>query len=188
MAPVMFFITYIILAGLRPEYSMYYKAVSELGDVDAPYRWWWNVFGYILPGLLVSGWAFRQHPILVTGGGGRLALWGLITSGLMMALSGIFPGDFENRQSITMLLHSVGSFGSYVGFLMAAFVYPRVAAPIWQPMLRRARWMAWLSVAAGSWPMWVPEYPAIGQRVVFACYWSWMIYLSVSQLRRRTST
>ena len=43
---------------MRPEYSMFTKAISELGSVDAPKKWIWNSFGYILTGLLIAIYSF----------------------------------------------------------------------------------------------------------------------------------
>jgi hypothetical protein len=39
-----------------------------------------------------------------------------------MSISGIFPGDFDNRTSPKMIFHAMGSF---VFFLIAAFAYPK---------------------------------------------------------------
>jgi len=39
VVPVWFTAVYLILAGLRPEYSHLTKAISELGSVDAPRAW-----------------------------------------------------------------------------------------------------------------------------------------------------
>jgi len=54
-----------------------------------------------------------------------LAFWGLFLSGIFMSLSGIFPGDFDDRTSMTMILHTIGSLGSFLFFLIAAFSYPK---------------------------------------------------------------
>ena len=43
--------TYFVMANMRQEYSFKYKAISELGSLDAPNLWFWNILGYIIPGL-----------------------------------------------------------------------------------------------------------------------------------------
>ena len=57
-SPIVFLTTYVILSSMRPEYSMFTKAISELGSVDAPKKWIWNSFGYILTGLLIAIYSF----------------------------------------------------------------------------------------------------------------------------------
>ena len=56
-AILVFWTTYIIMSTIRPEYSMYTKAISELGSVDAPKKWIWNSIGYIFTGVLISIYA-----------------------------------------------------------------------------------------------------------------------------------
>ncbi len=75
----------------------------------------------------------------------------LIASGLFMAMSGVFPGDFENRTSPTMLLHAFGAFGSFIAFLISGFSAPAL-------LRRHSEWCAYvwpstaiviLSIASG---------------------------------------
>ncbi len=54
LAPILFWTTYIVMSSIRPEYSMLTKAVSELGSVDASNKWIWNIFGYLLTGILIT--------------------------------------------------------------------------------------------------------------------------------------
>jgi hypothetical membrane protein len=51
IVPVWFTGIYLTLSALRPDYSHLTKAISELGAVDAPRAWIWNLFGYVLSGL-----------------------------------------------------------------------------------------------------------------------------------------
>jgi hypothetical protein len=80
--------------------------------------------------------------------GARLPARALVASGLLIALSGVFPGDFDNRTSATMIVHGVGSIGSFVAFLVSAFSLPRVLNRFdgW----RRFRWpslaVTWASI------------------------------------------
>lgn len=181
LTPIWFLTVYVVMSGLRPEFSHFTKAVSELGSWDAPNHWVWNVLGYILPGLAVSllgiGLLREFRPKA------RIATWALILSGLFMALSGVFPGDFENRQSLTMIMHLGGSLGSYVAFLVAAFGLV--------PTLRSSspwRWAAWpslalvlLSIVTGFWRSGAA--PGLGQRLVFACFFLWVALMGGGLLR-----
>ncbi|MCC1485651.1 DUF998 domain-containing protein, partial [Winogradskyella immobilis] len=118
LAPILFWFTYFIMANQRPEYSFLTKGVSELGSLDAPNKWVWNFFGYILTGLLISVFSFGLYKNIAIKKSSKLPFYGLLLSGVFMTISGIFPGDFDNPQSTTMLLHTVGSFGSYTFFLI----------------------------------------------------------------------
>ena len=179
--PVWFLVVYLTMSAVRPEYSHLTKAVSELGSWDAPNLWVWNVLGYILPGLAVSLLGvglFREFSPKA-----RISSAALVLSGLLMALSGAFPGDFENRQSPSMLMHLVGSLGSYIAFLVAGFGLPRVtrSSSAWG-------WAAWpslalvlLSIATGF--LRSGAAPGLGQRLTFTCFFLWVALMGVAMLR-----
>lgn len=177
-APTIFWITYLLMSNLRPEYSFLTKAVSELGSLDAPNKWVWNILGYVLPGILIAIYSFGLFTNISTGEGSKLPLIGFILSGLFMSLSGIFPGDFDNRQSTTMLLHTVGSFGSYIFFLIGAFTYPKQmkTSEYWNKSIRPTILFTWLTIIFGSWPFVFSSYPSVGQRIVFFFYFLWLFY------------
>jgi hypothetical membrane protein len=185
MAPLLFWITYFIMAGARPEYSFQTKAISELGSVDAPYKWMWNILGYGVPGLLISIYAYGLFQSVSQNTGSKLPLIGIMLSGLFMALSGIFPGDFDNRQSVTMLMHTIGSFGSYLFFLLGAFTYPQhmKKSRYWQTVTKLPLVFIWLTILFGTWPFLFPATPAVGQRFVFLFYFGWIFYTALKLYR-----
>lgn len=180
-APTLFWITYLVMSNLRPEYSFLTKAVSELGSLDAPNKWSWNVLGYILPGILIAIYSFGLYKNITPDGGNRIPLIAFILSGLFMSLSGVFPGDFENRQSTTMLLHTVGSFGSYIFFLIGAFTYPKQMkkSEYWRKSIKPTILFTWLTILFGSWPFIFPSTPSVGQRIVFFFYFLWILYTAI---------
>ncbi len=175
VTPLWFLTVYLIMSALRPEYSHLTKAISELGSVDAPNMWFWNVLGYILPGLSIAllGVGLNREFSRVH----RRAIIpaaALVCSGLLMTLSGIFPGDFENRSSTTMIVHAIGSLGSFVAFLVAGFWLPKLfrSVPQW-------RWVMWpsLILVIGSIVTGLLRSgaaPGLGQRLGFACFFLWI--------------
>lgn len=177
-APLLFWLTYFILAARRPAFSFLYKAISELGSVDAPDLWVWNVFGYIIPGCLIAIFSVGLYRNIVPVGHARSALVGLVASGLLMALAGIFPGDFNDRQSVTMLLHTLGSFGSYLGFLVGAFAFHTQMKlnKNWASAALPTLLFTWMTIVFGAWPFVFPDFPAAGQRLVFGFYFLWITY------------
>lgn len=175
ITPVWFVGVYLVMASRRPEYSHLTKAISELGSLDAPNLWVWNVLGYVLPGLAVAllGVGLRRE----FAGLGRKATvpaMALLASGLFMALSGVFPGDFDNRSSLTMVLHTLSSLGSFVVFLVAGFGLPQVfrALPGWRWAATPSLVLVVLSIATGF--LRSGEAPGLGQRLGFACFFVWI--------------
>ena len=172
--PIWFTLLYCSMASMRPEYSHLHKAVSELGSLDAPYGWIWNIGGYIFSGIVISLLGMGLVRNLGTSWGTKIACYSLVLSGLMMVLSGVFPGDFENRTSFTMVMHTIGALGTFLAFLICGFMLPGI--------LRRNRdWRAYawpslalviLSIAVGF--MRSGNTPGLGQRLGFACFFAWI--------------
>jgi hypothetical membrane protein len=177
LAPSLFLTTYLVMSNLRPEYSFMTKAISELGSVDAPNKWVWNVLGYILPGTFIAVYGFGLHKNSVPKMTSKLPFIGIFFSGIFMAISGIFPGDFDDKQSLTMLLHTVGSFGSYLFFLIGAFTFPNQMKKIdyWKDAVKPTLICTWMTIIFGSWVFVFPNYPAVGQRIVFLFYFLWIV-------------
>jgi hypothetical membrane protein len=180
-ATVLFWTTYIIMSNLRPEYNLYHKAVSELGSLDAPNKWTWNILGYILTGVLIAIYSFGLFKNISNAQGSKWPLIGFGFSGLFMSLSGIFPGDFNNRQSTTMLLHTVGSVGSYIFFLIGAFTYPKQMkkSEYWKKAINPTLIFTWLTIIFGAWPFIFTSFPSVGQRLVFFFYLLWIFYTAL---------
>jgi hypothetical membrane protein len=175
---ILFLTTYLIMSNLRPEYSFLYKQISELGSLDAPNKSFWNVFGYIIPGLLLSVYSFGLYKNISNGQGGKLPLIGFVLSPLLMSFSGVFPADMDNRQSLTTLLHMVGSYGSYLFFLIGAFTYPKLMrkSNYWKKAVTPTLFFVWMTILFGGWHYVFPHIPSVGQRIVFSFYFLWFLY------------
>lgn len=167
-----------VMSSIRPEYSFATKAISELGSLDAPDKWTWNILGYIVPGLLISLFSIGLYKNIAPVNASKLPFIGIFLSGIFMAVSGFFPGDFNDRQSTTMLLHTVGSFGSYLFFLIGAFSFPKQMkkSSYWKAAIKPTLTFTWLTILFGSWPFIFSDYPAVGQRFVFGFYFLWIVY------------
>lgn len=181
VTPIMFLATYIIMSSIRPEYSMFTKVISELGSVDAPNKWLWNSFGYILTGILIAIYSFGLYRNVAIRKSSKLPLYGILFSGVFMAISGIFPADMDDRQSTTTLLHTVGSFGSYIFFLIGAFTYPKMMkkSDYWKSTKKPTLIFTFLTIIFGSWFFVFPNIPALGQRFVFFFYFAWIFYTAI---------
>jgi hypothetical membrane protein len=179
LAPAIFLITYLIMSTSRPEYSNFTKAVSELGSVDAPNKLYWNFFGYIIPGMLIMLFSFglKNHFQIPSY---KTPFIGMALSGFFMAFSGVFPGDFDNKLSLISLLHAIGSFGSYIAFLFAAFTFPKLLSQYeaWKNLRKPLYILTFASLLFGNWPFIFTDMPSIGQRFVFLCYFGWFLLIS----------
>ena len=174
---------YLAMSSLRVDYTHTTKAISELGSVDAPNRWLWNVGGFILPGLVVGVLGMAIADQFRGSKGAKMSSYSLIASGLLMAMSGIFPGNFDDRTSLTMIMHAVGSFGSYLAFLICGFSLPWV-------LRRHSSWKlyAWpllvlvlLSIGTGF--LRTGNMPGIGQRLGVASFLAWVGLLGIAFVR-----
>lgn len=156
-------------AALRPDYSHFTKAVSELGAWGAPNMWGFNVLGYMLPGLLLAfcGWRIargvKPHALVLP------AL--LIFSALGVSLAGAFPADMADRGSTTTLLHLTGSLSSLLLWL-PALIWLAVAARATHAALM---WtcLAALALSIGAFTLYSFLYPGLVQRIMFALYFGW---------------
>ena len=180
--------TYFVMANMRPEYSFKYKAISELGSLDAPNLRFWNILGYIIPGLLIAMFSIGLYKYSAKNNNSKIPYYGLILSGLFMTLSGIFPADMENRKSTTTILHMIGSYGSYISFLFTAFTYPKIwkKNTNWQPLIKPTLICVWLTIVFGSWYLFFPNIPSVGQRIVFLFYFLWIVISAIRLYKTKT--
>ncbi|MDO5506629.1 MAG: DUF998 domain-containing protein [Pseudoxanthomonas suwonensis] len=182
--PFWFLFLYLMMSDARQDYSHLTEAISELGSLDAPNLWIWNIFGYVLPGFTVSllGLAlyriFPSHPKR-----SAIAAIGLLVFGLLMALSGVFPADMSDLSAPTSRLHIAGAMGSYPAFLVSGFLYPKLFAAHseWRWASKPSLILVVLSVASG--PLrFLGDAPGLGQRITFATVFAWLILVSVALL------
>ncbi|MGH7927276.1 MAG: DUF998 domain-containing protein [Candidatus Binatia bacterium] len=183
--PLWFLIIYLIMSAMRSDYSHSTDAISELGSLDAPNLWAWNMFGYILPGLAIAllgaGLKREFSPL------GRTTLIpsvALMAAGLLMALSGAFPANMADFNSTTTRLHMVGSFGCYVAFLIAGFGLPPFfrKSSSWHWVARPSLALVVASIAIGF-LRFFEGMGGVGQRLTFACFFLWVALVSFALWR-----
>jgi len=182
--PLWFLATYLLMSGMRPEYSHSRNAISELGSLDAPNLWVWNIFGYFLPGLVIAllGAGLKRE-FSPSGRAASIPFFALIASGFFMALSGMFPANMADFESATTLVHIIGSTGCFVAFLVAGF---------WLPFCFRKQiawhWLTWPSLvlvigSIVSGFLRSGEISGVGQRLTFSCFFLWVALLGFALWR-----
>lgn len=172
--PLWFSVIYFLVSSLRNDYRHFNMAISELGSIGAPNASLWNLLGYIASGGMIFylGWVSRS--ILPKSTLGLIVAWAIAISGAMMLLSGVFPGDFENRESTTMILHTSASILSYLFFLVGGFGLLKISAKseIFKGLHYSLLVMLLLSIVTGF--IRYGDMPGLGQRITFACYLVWI--------------
>ena len=176
-------LTIIIMAELRTDgYNHLHKAVSELGSIDAPYRWIFNILGFIIPGTLISIFSFnllkefRSFPIK------SYPFYFLIFTGLLLSLAGLFPANLEDRKSITSLMHAIGSLGGGVFWILSAFT-------LWWQLKKNKTWkktavvtflLPFIMLLGMSFVS--EDKPGLSQRIIFAAMYLFILILARKQL------
>lgn len=114
-ANLLFWTSLFGFAALRSDYAHATKAVSELGAWGAPNMWGFSVLGYVLPGLMIAacGWMLGRRA------GGRVLASMLALSGLGVSVSGAFPADMDDYDSLTTIMHVVGNMSSLLAWIAA---------------------------------------------------------------------
>lgn len=185
LANLMFWPLMFVMASVRPDYSHLHQAISELGSIGAPRMWVWNVFGYIIPGLLLA--AFGWGLVRLLRSGSRTAAGLLALAGIGLALTGVFPADMDHRQSLTTSLHMAGVLMSLAAWALSLVA---IAVLAW----RSHRDIATVSLLAlvasvGGFFLYgvMPDTPALAQRINFAVFFGWYLGVALLLLARRRS-
>jgi len=138
---VLFWGASFVLGAMRPGYSHVVNEISELGAIGTPHAVYWNVFGFMLPGLLIaiSGAAIARA---VSPGGSRVGLVATICltlTGLAIAGQGLMPAAMvDGRVDIT----SLSTRGHFVSSLLTGLAWLAGALMLLAPMKRDPRWRA----------------------------------------------
>lgn len=170
IAPAWFLVALLAFAALRPDYSHFTKAVSELGAVNAPNALAWNILGFGAVGTLVVVFAWG----LGTHGGSRWVALMVAISGLGFAAAGLFPADMNDMNADTTRLHILASLVSFGAF--AASV-PAVGWMLWKTGRGRFALCATAFGVAAVVSVLLRETdmpPGLVQRINFMAYLIWI--------------
>lgn len=175
---IVFWCSYFLMSSIRPDYYHRTKAVSELGSVGAPNAIIWNFTGFIFVGLLIAVFSIGLYKSITVSGKGTIASFLLCGSGLFFAFAGVFPGDLEDRDSLTTILHAVGSLGSGLFFVIAVFCYiPAMkASAYWRSSVIPSVSIAMLLVLSGF--LRSGAAPALGQKIGFLIFFVWISFMA----------
>jgi hypothetical membrane protein len=192
-ACVVFWATSFVLGALRPSYSHSLDTISELGARGTPNAIWWNVVGFIVPGLLLA-WAGgviaqsigREQSKVRSLAGLLLAL-----SGLAIAVQGVLPADMTNGVAD---ITSPYTRGHFISSLVAAAAWSIGVLLLTGPMKRSPEWrrlrivsivLVLLAVVAsfalrGTLP------DGLAQRLGNAVFFAWFVLTSLKLMQLRS--
>ena len=171
---ILFWITYFIMSTIRPDYFHKYKAVSELGSIGAPNAIVWNIVGFGFVGALISLFSIGLHQSIE----GKKAFYLLFLSGMFWLLAGIFPGNFDDKTSLAMILHIIGSLGSGLFFVIAVFSYisSMRASLYWRSSVIPSVFIGVTFILSGF--LRSGAAPALGQKIGFAIFFVWVFFMA----------
>ena len=194
LAAALFALALLVMGAATPGYVHADAAISNLGAAGAPHARWWNLLGFVVPGLLVALFAYalamamRDEGI---GAAGRIGLWLLCFSGLAFAGNGIWPYDLARPFERASQLHVAMLTLAMVAYLPAAVL---VAVGLrgrndWRALVAVGPVLALLTLAsiadrAGNFIPMLEGTPGYGQRITLALYFGWMVLASWVALRR----
>lgn len=194
LAAALFVLALLAMGAATPGYVHADEAVSNLGAVGAPHARWWNLLGFVVPGLLIALFAYALAMTMRDdgiGAAGRIGLWLLCFSGLAFAGGGIWAYDLTRPFERASQLHVAMLTLTMVAFLPAAAL---VAVGLrgrsnWRALVSVGPVLALLTAAsiadrAGNFIPMLETTPGYGQRITLALYFAWMVLASWVALRR----
>ena len=194
IAGLVFAVALLVLGALASGYDHATMPVSFLGMQGMPGAVYWNVAGFIVPGLLIAWFALSLLAPLQADGAGpaaRIGVWLLLISGLGYAGNGVFAYDLARPDGLASKLHVAMLTIALLGFLPSTLMLASGlrGRPAW-------RALAWpgLPVAAGvllsvlqRMADAVPGLagnPGYAQRVTLVLYFLWLALAARAALSR----
>lgn len=195
-AVVVFWTALFVFAAAYPGYSHSHKAISELGALGAPHALLWNLFGFIVPGVLLSICGAGLATAIEGSGRKTAVYWLLVTSGLGFAGTGLIPAEMRNGSPFIRSPFTLGHVSmtilSGIPWVIAAFLVIGRAKrnPAWHRsrgliITLAAACVAGLivNVLARAIPV-LANRPGLAQRISFAVYFAWFLVMAVQLLMR----
>jgi hypothetical membrane protein len=180
LANLVFWPALFVFGALRPDYDQLTKAISELGALGAPNMLAWNLFGFVLPGILLA----LAGDEIGRASGRPIARLLLVLSGLAFAATAI-PADMSSYEAPTTIAHLSASLASLATWL---------AALLWLTARGTADWRTLRALAAAGFVVFalafslhfVPDATGgLAQRAAFAAYLGWYIVVSLAPWPKR---
>ncbi len=191
---MIFWTALFIFAAAYPGYSHSHKAISELGALGAPHALLWNLFGFIVPGVLLSMCGAGLAKAIEVSDRRTAVYWLLVMSGVGFAGTGLIPAEVRDgspfMRSPFTLGHVLMTFLSGIPWVIAAFLLIGRAKrnPVWHRsrgviIVLAAACAAGFAVniLAQAIPV-LAHRPGLAQRISFGVYFGWFLVMAVQLL------
>ena len=136
---LLFWLASIVLAALRPSYSHVANTISELGAIGTPNATLWNVFGFVVPGILlaVTGATIAHAANADRSVSRTLAIGSLLLSGLAIAGQGVMPAAMANGIADVT---DASTRGHFISSLISGGAWALGVLLLLRPMRRNPFW------------------------------------------------
>lgn len=193
-AVVIFWTALFIFAAAYPGYSHSHKAISELGALGAPHALLWNLFGFIVPGVLLSMCGAGLAKAIEVSDRRTAVYWLLVMSGVGFAGTGLIPAEVRDgspfMRSPFTLGHVLMTFLSGIPWVIAAFLL--IGRAKRNPAWHRSRGVIIVlaavcaagfavNILAQAIPV-LAHRPGLAQRISFGVYFGWFLVMAVHLL------
>ncbi len=137
-----FWATSFVLGALRPDYSHIVNTISELGAIGTPNAIFWNIIGFIVPGVLlaIAGGVIAQSIGLERSRMINLACVLLVVAGLAIAGQGVFPAEMKGGAAD---ITSPSTLRHFIFSLLSGAAWALGALLLVGPMKRSLNWRGW---------------------------------------------
>ena len=187
---VLFWTASVVLGAFRPSYSHVVNTISELGAVGTPHATAWNVFGFIIPGLLlaIAGAAIARTANPEPSLSRTLATVLLVLCGLAISGQGVMPAEMANGVADVT---STSTRGHFISSLISGAAWAVGALLLVGPMKRNRNWQSLYIVSAvlvaltlvASFTLRGTLPDGLAQRIANAFFCVWFILMSLKLVR-----
>lgn len=197
LAGVCFALALWILGRMQPGHVAARHAVADLGALDMPHAWAWNLAGFIMPGLMLLLFAFALEAAMQREQASRIGRIGtglLMIAALAFAAQGVLPLDLHDldgavsRRHVTALVVALLAQMAAAGLISLALLY----RPGWRLLSLGGAVLAALLLLVLLFPPqqqpWLQGQAGYAQRLVFGIYFGWFALAAFNALRRNAGT
>lgn len=186
LAALLFTVASIGFAARVADYSHALHPLSLLGAMQMPSGSAFNWAAFVLPGGLVAWVALRlRGQVLLLAGSGRAAQWAarvgaqlLLISALAFAVQGLLPLDMDDLDGARSSRHAAAWMVWWIAFVAGALSWA-IGARAQAAQRQLVTVSLWAALLLPVLALVLPRllFPGVAQRLAFALWFGWSIYV-----------
>ncbi len=177
-ASLSFVVAVLLFGAWLDGYAQSSYPVALLGARGVARAPWFNVFGFVLPGLLAAweSWTLRERLPDDAHWAARIGAWLTLIAALAFAMQGVLPLDPDDLDAPGSRMHALAwtlwwvAFGAGAGLLAIG-----LCGDQGRRRLAAASVLAAIAVVGFGVVPWSSLTPAIGQRLAFVAWCAWLL-------------